>query len=57
MNGPHLAAGRLETGDVNLNTERSNNIDLTLDLTLTVGMGMSPFSPITSPITSTYKMR
>ena len=31
MNGPHLATGRLETGDVNLNSERSNNIDLTLE--------------------------
>ena len=31
MNGPHLATGRLETGNVNLNAERSNNIDLTLE--------------------------
>ena len=31
MNGPHLATGRLETGNVNLNSERSNNVDLTLE--------------------------
>jgi len=31
MNGPHLATGRFEVGDPNLKSERSNNIDLTLD--------------------------
>ena len=31
MNGPHLATGRLETGNVNLNSERSNNVDLTIE--------------------------
>ena len=30
MNGPHLATGRLETGNPNLKAESSNNIDLTL---------------------------
>ena len=29
MNGPHLATRRFEVGNVNLGTERSNNIDLT----------------------------
>ena len=31
MNGPHLATGRFEVGDPNLETERSNNIDLSLN--------------------------
>ena len=31
MNGPHLATGRLETGNPNLNTETSNNIDITFN--------------------------
>ena len=31
MNGPHLATGRLETGNPNLNAERSNNLDVTLE--------------------------
>jgi iron complex outermembrane receptor protein len=31
MNGPHLATGRLEVGNINLASERSNNIDLTLN--------------------------
>ena len=30
MNGPHLATGRFETGNVNLATETSNNIDIAL---------------------------
>jgi len=30
MNGPHLATGRYEEGDTNLQIERSRNIDLTL---------------------------
>ena len=30
MNGAHLATGRFEIGNVNLNSEKSNNIDLTL---------------------------
>ena len=28
MNGEHLASSRYEIGDINLDTERSNNIDL-----------------------------
>ena len=31
MNGPHLATGRFEVGNANLKSERSNNIDLSLD--------------------------
>ena len=31
MNGPHLATGRFEVGDPNLETERSNNIDVSLN--------------------------
>ena len=31
MNGEHLASSRCETGDINLNKERSNNIDLTFN--------------------------
>ena len=31
MNGPHLATGRLETGNPNLNSETSNNFDITLN--------------------------
>jgi iron complex outermembrane receptor protein len=31
MNGPHLATGRVEVGNINLESERSNNIDLTLN--------------------------
>jgi len=31
MNGPHLATQRTEVGNINLNSERSNNIDLTLN--------------------------
>ena len=30
MNGPHLATGRFETGDVNLRTETSSNFDIGL---------------------------
>ena len=30
MNGPHLARGRFETGDVNLDPERGNNFEGTL---------------------------
>ena len=29
MNGPHLATGRFEKGDPDLDTETSNNIDVT----------------------------
>ena len=31
MNGPHLVTGRLEVGNVNLESEESNNIDLTIN--------------------------
>ena len=31
MNGPHLASGRFEVGNINLKSERSNNVDLTLN--------------------------
>ena len=31
MNGPHLATGRFEVGDPNLNSETSNNFDITLN--------------------------
>ena len=31
MNGPHLAAGRYEIGNTNIDTERSRNIDLNLN--------------------------
>ena len=31
MNGPHLATGRLETGNPNLNSETSNNFDITFE--------------------------
>ena len=31
MNGAHLATGRFEAGNVNLNSEKSNNIDFTLN--------------------------
>ena len=31
MNGPHLATGRFEVGNTNLNSETSNNIDLTFE--------------------------
>ena len=31
MNGPHLATGREEVGNINLASEQSNNIDLTLN--------------------------
>jgi len=31
MNGPHLATGRYEIGNTNIDTERSRNIDLTLN--------------------------
>ena len=31
MNGPHLATGRFEMGNPNLDTETSNNIDLTFN--------------------------
>jgi len=31
MNGPHLATGRLETGNPNLKGETSNNFDITFD--------------------------
>ena len=30
MNGPHLATGRFETGDVNLSAETSSNFDIGL---------------------------
>ena len=32
MNGAHLATGRFEVGNVNLNSETSNNIDFTVNL-------------------------
>jgi iron complex outermembrane receptor protein len=32
MNGAHLATARYEVGNVNLNSEKSNNIDLTLNI-------------------------
>jgi len=32
MNGAHLATARFEVGNVNLNSEKSNNIDLTLNM-------------------------
>ena len=31
INGPHLATGRFEEGDVTLGSEKSNNIDITFD--------------------------
>ena len=31
MNGPHMATGRLETGNPNLQSETSDNFDLTLN--------------------------
>ena len=31
MNGPHMATGRLETGNPNLNSETSNNFDITFN--------------------------
>ena len=31
MNGPHFATGRLETGNPNLNSETSNNFDITFN--------------------------
>lgn len=31
MNGPHLATGRTEIGNINLESERSNNIDLSFN--------------------------
>ena len=31
MNGPHLATGRLETGNPNLNSETSNNFDISFE--------------------------
>ena len=31
MNGPHLATGRFEVGNPNLDTETSNNVDVTFD--------------------------
>ena len=31
MNGPHLATRRFEVGNVNLNPEKSNNLDMTLN--------------------------
>jgi len=31
MNGPHLATGRLEMGNANLNSEKSNNLDFTVN--------------------------
>ena len=31
MNGPHLATGRFEVGNVNLNPEKSNNLDISLN--------------------------
>ena len=31
MNGPHLATSRFEVGNVNLNPEKSNNLDMTLN--------------------------
>ena len=31
MNGPHLATGRVEVGNFNLQSEQSNNIDLTFN--------------------------
>ena len=31
MNGPHMATGRLETGNPNLSSETSNNFDITLN--------------------------
>lgn len=31
MNGPHLATGRLEVGNINLKSEQSNNIDLSFN--------------------------
>ena len=32
MNGAHLATGRFEVGNVNLQSETSNNIDLTVSM-------------------------
>jgi iron complex outermembrane receptor protein len=32
MNGPHMATGRLETGNPNLQSETSNNFDITFNL-------------------------
>jgi len=31
MNGPHMATGRLEVGNINLQSEKSNNIDLSFN--------------------------
>ena len=31
MNGPHLVTGRLEVGNVNLESEKANNVDLTVN--------------------------
>ncbi len=31
MNGPHLVTGRLEVGNINLDSEKSNNVDLTVN--------------------------
>ena len=31
MNGPHMATGRFEVGDPNLNSEKSNNLDITFN--------------------------
>ena len=31
MNGPHMATGRFEVGDPNLNSETSNNLDITFN--------------------------
>ena len=31
INGPHLSTGRFEVGNINLDSERSNNIDLTFN--------------------------
>ena len=31
MNGPHMATGRFEVGDPNLNSETSNNFDITFN--------------------------
>ena len=44
MNGPHLATGRFETGNVNLATETSNNIDIALSMRAITSMLQQQYS-------------
>ena len=53
MNGPHLATRRFEVGNVNLNPEKSNNLDMTLNYEAGNVLLNSRLIPIMWMITST----